>query len=222
MKSQTIAALLTIFLGGFGIHRFYLGKTVSGVLNLLFFWTGIPGLIAFFESLITVFTSPEKWAQKYNNGQMGEPVHIALKAFVIFFLLVVPIGIIAAVALPAYQAYKAKSEAVRAAPSPMRPPMAPKSAPAPAPAPAVLAPAAPAPAPAAPAPAVAAPSPPMVASPPAAAKADDSKSRARVVEAVRSRQAMEPKQEDKRPKLGSQSSCVYKPVMTDEDIARCR
>lgn len=34
-KSRTVAALLAFFLGGLGIHRFYVGKTGTGVLQIL-------------------------------------------------------------------------------------------------------------------------------------------------------------------------------------------
>lgn len=34
-KNKTVAALLAIFLGGFGIHKFYLQKTGTGLLYLL-------------------------------------------------------------------------------------------------------------------------------------------------------------------------------------------
>ena len=34
-KSKIIAILLCVFLGGLGIHRFYLGYTVIGVIQLL-------------------------------------------------------------------------------------------------------------------------------------------------------------------------------------------
>ena len=35
MKSKTVAALLCWFLGVLGIHRFYLGHTLYGVIQLL-------------------------------------------------------------------------------------------------------------------------------------------------------------------------------------------
>src|SRR5665647_305696 len=40
-KSKLAAALFALFLGGFGIHKFYLGCTGMGILYLLFCWTFI-------------------------------------------------------------------------------------------------------------------------------------------------------------------------------------
>jgi TM2 domain-containing membrane protein YozV len=48
-KDPTTGVLLTFFLGGFGAHHFYLGKTLLGLLYLCFFWTFIPALVAFVE-----------------------------------------------------------------------------------------------------------------------------------------------------------------------------
>ena len=46
--------LLALFIGGFGIHNFYAGKTGQGVLFLLFFWTTIPAIIAFIQAIIAI------------------------------------------------------------------------------------------------------------------------------------------------------------------------
>jgi TM2 domain-containing membrane protein YozV len=51
-KNPTTAVLLALFLGGLGIHKFYLGQNSQGILYLLFFWTYIPALIAFFEAFV--------------------------------------------------------------------------------------------------------------------------------------------------------------------------
>lgn len=47
--SLVIYILLAIFFGGIGLHDFYIGKKRAGIMKLLFFWTGIPSIIAFFN-----------------------------------------------------------------------------------------------------------------------------------------------------------------------------
>jgi TM2 domain-containing membrane protein YozV len=64
-KSRVTAAVLAFFLGGFGIHKFYLGKTAQGVLYLLFCWTFIPAIIAFIEFIIYLTMSDEAFEEKY-------------------------------------------------------------------------------------------------------------------------------------------------------------
>lgn len=48
-KSRGTALLLTLFLGGVGAHRFYLGQVGWGILYAVFFWTLIPALVALVE-----------------------------------------------------------------------------------------------------------------------------------------------------------------------------
>lgn len=64
-KSKIAAALLAFFLGGFGVHKFYLGQIGLGVVYLLFFWTFIPAIIAFIEFIILLTMSDETFNQKY-------------------------------------------------------------------------------------------------------------------------------------------------------------
>ncbi len=63
-KSEVVGVLLALFLGGFGIHRFYLGQTGAGILYLVFSWTGIPAIIGFIEC----FFMPGR-VRAYNGGQ---------------------------------------------------------------------------------------------------------------------------------------------------------
>ncbi|MDK2980371.1 MAG: hypothetical protein PWQ55_718 [Chloroflexota bacterium] len=49
-KNPTTAVLLALFLGGLGIHKFYLNKPGLGILYLLFCWSTIPAIISFFEA----------------------------------------------------------------------------------------------------------------------------------------------------------------------------
>ncbi len=63
-KSKITAGLLALFLGGLGIHRFYLGQW-WGIFYLLFIWTFIPPIIALVEGIVFFCTSDEAWAAKY-------------------------------------------------------------------------------------------------------------------------------------------------------------
>jgi len=47
--------LITFFLGAIGIHKFYAGKVGTGILFLLFCWTGIPAFIAFIDFIVACF-----------------------------------------------------------------------------------------------------------------------------------------------------------------------
>jgi TM2 domain-containing membrane protein YozV len=60
-KNKTVAALLAIFLGSFGIHKFYLGNHCAGILYLCFCWTYIPGFIGFLEGIIYLCKSEENF-----------------------------------------------------------------------------------------------------------------------------------------------------------------
>ena len=64
-KSRIVAAVLAFFLGGFGIHKFYLGQIGWGIVYLLFCWTFIPSIVAFIEFIIYLCTSDEDFAKKY-------------------------------------------------------------------------------------------------------------------------------------------------------------
>ncbi|MES2614554.1 MAG: NINE protein [Bdellovibrionota bacterium] len=64
-KNRIIVALLALFLGGFGIHKFYLGKTGAGIVYLVFFWTFIPTIIGFIEGIIYLCMSEDEFQRKY-------------------------------------------------------------------------------------------------------------------------------------------------------------
>lgn len=52
-KSKMVAGLLGIFLGGFGIHRFYLGYTLIGILQILAtFFFGAGALWGLIEGIL--------------------------------------------------------------------------------------------------------------------------------------------------------------------------
>jgi TM2 domain-containing membrane protein YozV len=89
-KSYTTALLLCFFLGVFGIHRFYIGKVVSGILML--FTLGGLGIWSTIDFLILVFSN-----FKDSNGHDLDNKNSTL-AIVLFILVV--IGIVASALLP--------------------------------------------------------------------------------------------------------------------------
>jgi TM2 domain-containing membrane protein YozV len=48
-RDEVVGILLALFLGGLGIHHFYLRRTGLGILYLCFFWTPIPWVLGFIE-----------------------------------------------------------------------------------------------------------------------------------------------------------------------------
>lgn len=71
MKNKTTAAILAFFLGGIGVHRFYLGQGGLGILYLLFCWTFIPMIISFVDFIIFLTMDEKTFNDKYNNGKVG-------------------------------------------------------------------------------------------------------------------------------------------------------
>ena len=65
IKNKIVAALLAIFLGSLGVHKFYLGQTGRGVLYLIFCWTYIPAIIGFIEGIIMLCSKDENFQIKY-------------------------------------------------------------------------------------------------------------------------------------------------------------
>lgn len=80
-KSKVAAGLLAIFLGGLGIHKFYLGYTKEAVIMLLVsiiggiitvgIASGIVGIIALVEGIIYLTKSDEEFEATYVEGHKG-------------------------------------------------------------------------------------------------------------------------------------------------------
>ncbi len=62
-KSKVTAGLLGLFLGGLGIHNFYLGYKGKAIAQLLLCWTGIPAIWALIESIMILTGSINKDAE---------------------------------------------------------------------------------------------------------------------------------------------------------------
>ena len=65
-KNKLTAGLLALFIGGLGVHRFYLGQW-WGIFYLLFVWTFIPSGIAFIEGIVFLCTNDNTWESKYGK-----------------------------------------------------------------------------------------------------------------------------------------------------------
>lgn len=71
VKSKTTAALLALFLGGIGAHKFYLGKWAWGVVYLLFCLTFIPAIVAFAEGIRYLMMSEKAFEMAYQTASPG-------------------------------------------------------------------------------------------------------------------------------------------------------
>ena len=70
-KSKLAAGLLGIFLGGFGVHRFYLGYTTIGIVQIVvtIFTCGIGSLWGFIEGILYLVG-----ANGYTTDATGRPL----------------------------------------------------------------------------------------------------------------------------------------------------
>ena len=70
-NKKVLAGVLAIMLGGFGIHKFILGYTKEGVLQILmsFFSCGLASVIPFVEGIIYLTKSDEEFYQIYQVGR---------------------------------------------------------------------------------------------------------------------------------------------------------
>lgn len=65
-KNKYIAAFLAIFLGSFGLHKFYLGKVTWGLIYLFFFWSVVPMIIGIFEGILYLLMSDKSFEARYS------------------------------------------------------------------------------------------------------------------------------------------------------------
>jgi len=111
-RNKVVAGVVAILIGGLGVHRFYLGQW-WGLFYLLLFWTVIPGLISIVEGIVFLVTKQQKWDDRFNEGvaSAGESSGAILVLVLVPIFVVVPvIGILAAIAIPAYQDFSVKAK----------------------------------------------------------------------------------------------------------------
>lgn len=69
MKDKNVAGIFALFLGGFGLHRFYLGQPGRGIFYLMFCWFPLTWIIAIIEALFFFSMTPEEFNDRYNRQQ---------------------------------------------------------------------------------------------------------------------------------------------------------
>jgi TM2 domain-containing membrane protein YozV len=70
-EKKIVAGILGILLGGLGIHKFYLGYTKEGVIQLLLSFVCVGGIIGLIEGIIYLTKSDEEFVATYVNGRKG-------------------------------------------------------------------------------------------------------------------------------------------------------
>jgi TM2 domain-containing membrane protein YozV len=70
-NKKVVAGILGILLGGWGIHKFYLGYTKAGIIQIVvtFITCGIGGLIGLVEGILYLTKSDDEFYQTYQVGQ---------------------------------------------------------------------------------------------------------------------------------------------------------
>ena len=72
-NKKVLAGVLGIVLGGFGVHKFILGYTQEGIIQLVitFVTCGMGSLIGFVEGIIYLTKTDEEFYQTYQVGKKG-------------------------------------------------------------------------------------------------------------------------------------------------------
>ena len=70
-EKKMIAGILAILLGGLGIHKFYLGYTKEGVIQIILSCFGIGALLGLVEGVMYLTKSDQEFVDTYINGRKG-------------------------------------------------------------------------------------------------------------------------------------------------------
>lgn len=72
-NKKVVAGILGILLGGWGIHKFYLGYTKEGIIQIVltFVTCGVGALLGLVEGIIYLTKSDEEFTKTYVEGRKG-------------------------------------------------------------------------------------------------------------------------------------------------------
>ncbi len=91
-KSLIGTILLTYFLGAIGVHYFYLGKVLKGILYLIFSSTSIPYILSFISLIGLTTSSIEKLNAKY--GVQFNDCEKGLKILFLILAIITLVGLL--------------------------------------------------------------------------------------------------------------------------------
>lgn len=69
MKDKNVAAILALFLGGLGVHKFYLGRIGTGVLYLVFCLTVIPWVLGLIDFFVLALMDSDEFHRRFNGSR---------------------------------------------------------------------------------------------------------------------------------------------------------
>jgi TM2 domain-containing membrane protein YozV len=78
-KNKAVAGILGILLGWLGVHHFYLGSTMAGVICLLSSCIGIGGIIGLIEGIMLLVMSDADFDARYNQRTPGSMEFVFMK-----------------------------------------------------------------------------------------------------------------------------------------------
>ncbi|NMH24820.1 TM2 domain-containing protein [Flavobacterium solisilvae] len=72
-NKKVVAGIFALLLGSLGIHKFYLGYTTEGIIQIVIsiVTCGIGGIIPFVEGILYLVKSDEEFYQTYQVGKKG-------------------------------------------------------------------------------------------------------------------------------------------------------
>lgn len=72
-SKRIITGILAILLGAWGVHKFYLGYTKEGIIQIIVtvVTLGIGGIIGLIEGIIYLTKSDEEFIKTYQEGHKG-------------------------------------------------------------------------------------------------------------------------------------------------------
>ncbi len=70
-EKKIVAGILGILLGWLGIHKFYLGYTKEGIIQILLNLVCVAGIIGIIEGIIYLTKSDEDFVATYITGKKG-------------------------------------------------------------------------------------------------------------------------------------------------------